>query len=307
MRQTPATPPLRRMPRDLHDFAELVRESPDPAEVRAALVALAGRLAGAGRVELACGREAAAPAAGPAPGLRLPLRWGGHDWGELRLWAESPRRWPATLLRRLATLGALAASRLAPATSPGGPTGAVASPEDITGCDPATGLFGAAFFDGALAHLLAQARRRREPLSLLSIGPDRLWAIEDLLGAATADEALRRVSRAVVATLRGGDLVARPDRHALAAILPGAAAADAPRVAESVRLAVARAGAATTAMPLLTASIGLASFPDDGQEPATLCAAAAAALALARRRGGNRVEPASRPAAMEPMAVQRAG
>src|SRR4051794_1786557 len=83
------------------------------AGVRDALVGLAGRLAGAGRVDLyearAGGRVAAWSRSGPAgatgpASLRVPLRRAGETWGELRLWADVPHAWSPRLVRMLETL-----------------------------------------------------------------------------------------------------------------------------------------------------------------------------------------------------------
>ena len=100
---------------------------------------------------------------------------------------------------------------------------------------------------------------------------------------------MQRVARAVAATLREGDLVARASADRLAAVLPLAAAADALAVAEAVRRAIGEAGLAGAVPVPLTASIGVAGFPDDADGPEGLIAAAEEALGHARSQGRNRV------------------
>ena len=138
-------------------------------------------------------------------------------------------------------------------------------------------------------YALALTDRRDEPLSLLYIGVDRLAAIRGLHGPAVASEAVRRVGRTVAGALRRSDLVARLDEGRLVAVLPGATPEAARRLAEHVRAAVAQAGAATAAMPVLTATVGAATFPEQGGDATTLRAAAAAALSEARSHGRDRV------------------
>ncbi len=88
-------------------------------------------------------------------------------------------------------------------------------------------------------------------------------------------------------------------------MLPGASAADAARLAEHVRAAVASAGIATATMPVLTASLGVATFPAHAGDANTLRSAAASALAEARTRGRDRVASATPPRLAEPPSTLR--
>jgi len=154
----------------------------------------------------------------------------------------------------------------------------------------------------------AQARRRVEPLSLLDVAVDRLSALRELLGDELAESAIDRAARAIKATVRASDVVVRLEDGRLVVILPNASAENAARVAEAVRIAIARAGAASATMPTLTASVGVASYPDHAHDVAALRAAASAALTRARAMGYDRVARPSPIAAGEPAARgQRAG
>ena len=61
------------------------------------------------------------------------------------------------------------------------------------------------------------------------------------------------------------------------------------KVAEAVRAAIARAGASSTTMPTLTASIGVATYPDHAHDVTTLRAAASSTLTRARAQGHDRI------------------
>ena len=237
-----------------------------------------------------------APAGRPCPmekeevdQLRVPILVGGRSWGELRLFArrrrpkDRSRRWPPSAIRPLETLCALVAGVEI------GMTSALESiPFDPT-LDPLTGRPNAAFLKNALPLLLAFARRRGEPLTLLHIVAERLDVVREVHGPSIADALLRRLSQAVTATLRAGDLVARLDTpDTFVVVLSGAPIADARGVViEAVRRAVVEAGIASAAP--LSISIGIAGFPDHGHDAKLLLSAARAAAEFAQSRGTNQV------------------
>ncbi len=300
----------------LEEFAEVVAGAAGPRAIAPALVRLAHRAAGPGaiRAELWHGTEVVASwpeglGAGRASGtpVELSLRCGGRTLGTLRIARIDGRPLAADRRRRLAALAALAAAAevaLAPA-EPAPPESVDAPPPAHPTHDPATGLPNALFFESFLSYALALADRRDEPLSLLYIGVDRLAAIRGLHGPAVASEAVRRVGRTVAGALRRSDLIARLDEGRLAAVLPGASADAARRLAEHVRAAVAQAGAATASMPVLTVTFGAATFPEQGGDATTLRSAAAAALAEARAHGRDRVAFAPPPPVAEPPTQHR--
>lgn len=310
----------------VHDFARLVRLARSPVEVRRGLVRLAWRLTGARRVDLllqdpvhqhvrraACWPEPSLVRARDTPpdastltlvtdpegthvpraelsppcaaSLRLPLSWQHQILGTLVIFGGPDRdHCPRSRLHRLETLCdmAAAAERAWEATTL---AAEVAPPLH----DRLTGLHHAAFLDTFLAHALAQARRRREGLSLLILGADRLEGVRREQGHAIADAILQRVARAVVESLRVSDVVARLDRNRLAAVLPAAVADDAVRAARHVVDVVAEAGLTAPTHPPMTASVGIAGYPDHADTPADLRKVASAALALAQARGAGQI------------------
>jgi diguanylate cyclase (GGDEF)-like protein len=310
----------------LQEFAGLVAEARDAWVVEAALVRLAFQVAGRGvlRVELlrdlgwgqrrvaawprdpaGANNNATSSAIAGAPTttilIDLPMRCGGSERGTLRIAMDGSQTLGPDPRGRLATLAVLAA--VADRCQGDDADKATTAPPSTH--DMATGLPNAAFLDSFLTYALALADRRNEPLSLLYIGVDRLAAIRELHGPEIAAEALRKVSRTIAGTLRTSDLIARLDDGRLVAVLPGALVDNARVVAETVRTSVAVSGIATPNMPLLTASIGVATFPDHAGDVPSLRSAAAAALSVARSKGHDQVATAPLAHLSEPPTLLR--
>lgn len=281
--------------RALREFTEGLGRAREPSEIRAGLVRAAVALAGADRAELLAeggGPITRWPGSSPDdPGgcadasrwLHTPIRFAGRSTGALRLRLPAGRRVSAGVLRGLQSLTTMAA-----ATELALSAGAADVPRSAR-FGESEALRDATFLEGFLPYAVAQARRRGEPMTLLAIATDRLAAIAGLHGLQVADEAVGRVAAAVLGTLRSSDLVARLDDGRIFAVLSAVAAADAWPVAEAVRLGIARACRASTTMPALTATIGLAGYPEDAHDAIALRAAAAGALAAEAGRGRDRV------------------
>jgi diguanylate cyclase (GGDEF)-like protein len=178
--------------------------------------------------------------------LTIPLRSLGAEFGHLKLTWKRRKTLSSGLFRVLEQLCAIAAA------AERGFAG------QAIGFEPASPRESVSLLDGVLAYSLAQAQRRNEPVSLVFVAVDRLTAIRDLLGESLAEAAVERVERAIRATVRVSDVVARVDSGRVAVLLPNASAENALRVAETIRSAVARVGEPSTTMPILTASLGVA-------------------------------------------------
>ncbi|MCE1114633.1 MULTISPECIES: diguanylate cyclase domain-containing protein [Pseudomonas] len=152
--------------------------------------------------------------------------------------------------------------------------------------DSLTGLPNRAFFEGRLSRSLRNAERQGERLALLFLDSDHFKQINDTLGHAVGDEVLITVASRVRAQLREHDLVARLGGDEFAVLLaPLQAREDAQRIAEKI--------IASMQLPILledgtritsSLSVGIAFYPDDGHDPASLLNAADAAMYQAKRK-----------------------
>ena len=127
---------------------------------------------------------------------------------------------------------------------------------------------------------------------------DRFKALNDTLGHKAGDAALLHLAGVLRGQLRGRDLAARIGGEEFVLWLPETDLDDALAVAERVRDAVETSQWIWQGAPwLLTASFGVAHWPDTSRHVDNLYAQADAALYDAKRSGRNRVVGAGRPAA----------
>lgn len=151
--------------------------------------------------------------------------------------------------------------------------------------DSLTGLPNRAFFEGRLNRCLRNSARQQDHLALLFLDSDHFKKINDSLGHAVGDEVLINIASRVRAQLREHDLVARLGGDEFAVLLtPLHSREDAQRIAEKI--------VASMRLPILlddgqrvstSLSVGIAYYPDDGQDSASLLNAADAAMYQAKR------------------------
>ncbi|HVY10206.1 MAG TPA: GGDEF domain-containing protein [Mycobacteriales bacterium] len=143
-------------------------------------------------------------------------------------------------------------------------------------------------FDRALEREIGRAARADGRLSVVLIDVDNFKALNDEHGHVTGDTVLRQISRALQRSVRSYDTIARYGGEEFAAVLPGCSAGLAFTLADRLRLAVQDAPSDVK----VTASVGVATYPFDGAESATLLRSADRALYASKRAGRNRVRSA---------------
>jgi diguanylate cyclase len=153
--------------------------------------------------------------------------------------------------------------------------------------DPVTELPNRAAWDERLRQEHARWRRFGAPLCLAVFDVDNFKSINDRFGHAAGDKALRIIASALRSRLRQTDFIARYGGEEFAVLLIGATRSGALKVAEEMRLAVARSGLHTRAKPVeVTISAGISEF--EGEDTAeTVFERADAALYEAKRSGKN--------------------
>jgi diguanylate cyclase (GGDEF)-like protein len=156
--------------------------------------------------------------------------------------------------------------------------------------DALTGFLNREQFHFELEREIARADLFGRPLALLVIGLDNFKTLNGTHGLLAGDTYLRSMAETLRGTLLVGEIAGRVGGDEIAILLPGVSAAEAAPRAEAVigrirRLAPVWGGTALT----LTASAGVAFFPEHAGGAADLFLAADLAMHQAKRRGGGRV------------------
>lgn len=132
---------------------------------------------------------------------------------------------------------------------------------------------------------LASCRRDRRPLALLLMDLDRFKEVNDTFGHHQGDLLLQEIGRRLRAGLREADTVARLGGDEFAVLLP---LTDAHGASETARTLLEMLGAPIDLEDRafeVSASIGIAVFPDHGDDSATLLRRADVAMYAAKRAG----------------------
>jgi diguanylate cyclase (GGDEF)-like protein len=155
--------------------------------------------------------------------------------------------------------------------------------------DGLTGLPNRTLLDDRLSRALAHARRSGTVVALLFLDLDEFKTINDRLGHACGDLVLQAVATRMAELLRDEDTVARLGGDEFVVLLPHLGApGDAIVVAERVLAAFEGHFEAGSYTVQVTASIGVAVYPDDAVDASALLTAADSAMYQAKeaRRGG---------------------
>ncbi len=153
--------------------------------------------------------------------------------------------------------------------------------------DSLTGLANKRAVNDTLKRMLAHASRTLTPLSMIMIDLDHFKGINDRLGHPAGDQALADVGAAITAVLRVSDFAGRNGGEEFTVLLPDTDVVGAIETAEKIRLAIAAIDI-PGADPALTASLGIAVYPDHATNAERLERLADAALYTAKRSGRNR-------------------
>jgi len=155
--------------------------------------------------------------------------------------------------------------------------------------DQLTGALNRRGMEELLDRELARSRRRERPFSLLLCDVDRFKLVNDSLGHRQGDRVLQQLAQLSLNMLRLEDALARWGGEEFLCLLPETPRDEAMVIAERMRLRIAETPVETDGgQQNITASFGVATFPDDGADLNKLIASADAALYDAKASGRNR-------------------
>lgn len=273
-------------------FGEALEATHDPDHLREVIVESAVEATGAagGALESEGKRVTAGDPEAPGERLELPLTSGANTFGRLILngpsFGSEEQELAGSLARQAVV--ALDNARLH----------AIVERQALV--DGLTGLANRRRSDEMLHLELSRAARLRAPLAFVLLDIDRFKSINDRFGHPAGDVVLREVAALLTETVREIDVAGRWGGEEFALILPGTDLDGGVRLSERLRTMLEerpiKAGPKTEIF--VTASFGVAAFPEHTAEE-ELVAAADAALYEAKRSGLDQVvsEADLRPAA----------
>lgn len=154
--------------------------------------------------------------------------------------------------------------------------------------DALTGLPGRHIFDDRLMQVLNQSKRHNLIFAILFLGLDGFEMVNDALGMDVGDELLREVAIRLRSSVRKMDTICRFGGDSFVLLLPQLSKPEtAAYVAQRLLDAIAQPFKLHGQEVFITASIGIAVHPIDGDEMAALIRFADSALHQAKLRGHN--------------------
>jgi diguanylate cyclase (GGDEF)-like protein/PAS domain S-box-containing protein len=156
--------------------------------------------------------------------------------------------------------------------------------------DPLTGLPNRILFSERIGHAILQAQRQKKKLAVALIDLDRFKEINDSLGHTAGDHLLISVGKQMGGALRASDTVARLGGDEFGLVLPELIDADSlmpvlERIQESLEEPIQ-----VQSLPIgIEASMGIAIYPDHGDDAQTLIQRADIAMYEAKRDGLSHV------------------
>ena len=167
----------------------------------------------------------------------------------------------------------------------------------LSNADALTGAFNRRFLEHYLRHELARAARHKTSLAVAMVDVDHFKQLNDNFGHTAGDRVLRHIAQALETSVRRTDLVARYGGEEFVVVLPESNAEQAMMRMERIRETVANSALpldkakarSSSANMKITISVGVASWPQDGQAGTELISSADRRMYDAKKRGRNLV------------------
>lgn len=157
--------------------------------------------------------------------------------------------------------------------------------------DPLTGLFNRRYMEESVDREIRRALRSHASVAVIMVDVDHFKRFNDEHGHEAGDVVLKEIGSLLRANLRGGDIACRYGGEEFVLILSDATVEVARHRAGQIRIAASHLKLIHrgNALPPVTLSLGVATFPEHGETREALLQAADEALYSAKNSGRNRV------------------
>lgn len=159
--------------------------------------------------------------------------------------------------------------------------------------DGLTGLANRNLFRVRVATSLARSQRNETGLAVLFIDLDGFKVVNDVNGHAAGDQLLTEVAKRIHGSIRASDFAARLGGDEFAIALTDASITNAAMFAGKLIDEISRPYELGSVVASVSASVGVAAFPETTADVETLLSAADEAMYLAKKAGGRRYSLAS--------------
>ncbi|XZN88882.1 MAG: diguanylate cyclase [Microcoleus sp.] len=162
--------------------------------------------------------------------------------------------------------------------------------------DALTGLFNRRYLEEFLTKEIARADRNQYSVGMIMLDLDRFREFNNTLGHDAGDLVLKEIGKLLNNMIRASDVACRYGGEEMTIILPEASLEGTYQKAEEIRKAIEKLqlNYQGKKMTSITASLGVASYPDRGKTGFAVIQAADAALYRAKAAGRNQVIVADR-------------
>lgn len=161
--------------------------------------------------------------------------------------------------------------------------------------DDLTGLLSGRSFFSELRREAARAKQQELPFCVLMMDVDNFKLVNDTYGHLTGSKTIEEIGLCITSVLRTGDVASRFGGEEFSAFLLEARINQAMIAAERIRERIERQPftvikqGKSSGIHHITISVGIASYPEDSEDPIELVEMADSALYRAKRLGRNQV------------------
>jgi len=156
--------------------------------------------------------------------------------------------------------------------------------------DSLTGLYNHKHLMETLDNEVARSKRHKHDFAVLVVDIDDFKEYNNTYGHLAGDEVISRLASVFKKSVRSCDYVARYGGEEFILVLPEIGPKDGVKAAERIRKKVVKEKFAGDGEPRgVTVSVGVASYPKDGDDPQAIIGRADAALYKAKESGRNQV------------------